>query len=125
MQIAKAVVLAGRPDGSPWPRLGARSPQLAPVANRPVLFHALDAVRLSGVRAAVLVIDEDTGEEIRKAVGDGSHLGLDVQYVRASARCSVVETIRAAADRLGTLRSSSTAATCCCARSWACSRTSS
>jgi glucose-1-phosphate thymidylyltransferase len=82
MEIAKAVVLAADCRGTdPWPSLGQPARQLAPVANKPVLFHHLDALKSAGVRAAAVVTDETTRAGIREAVGDGSDWGLDVSYL--------------------------------------------
>jgi glucose-1-phosphate thymidylyltransferase len=82
MEIAKAVVLAGECGGSTlWPSVGVAARQLAPVANRPVLFHHLDALRSAGITEAAIVTDRTTGACIRGAVGDGSDWGLDLTHV--------------------------------------------
>ena len=82
MQIAKAVVLAGDCRGSaPWPSVGVAARQLAPVANRPVLYHQLDALRSAGVTEAAIVTDGTTGACIRGAVGDGSDWGIELIHL--------------------------------------------
>lgn len=82
MEIAKAVVLAGECGGSAsWPSVGVAARQLAPVANRPVLFHHLDALQSAGVTEAAIVTDRTTGACIRGAVGDGSDWGLDLIHL--------------------------------------------
>jgi glucose-1-phosphate thymidylyltransferase len=81
MEIAKAVVLAGDCRGEePWPNLGLAARQLAPVANKPVLFHHLEALAGAGVREAAIVTDETTRACIRDAVGDGARWGLGISY---------------------------------------------
>jgi glucose-1-phosphate thymidylyltransferase len=82
MEIAKAVVLAGKCGGSTsWPSVGVAARQLAPVANRPVLFHHLDALQSAGVTEAAIVTDGTTGASIRAAIGDGSDWGLEVRHL--------------------------------------------
>jgi glucose-1-phosphate thymidylyltransferase len=82
MQIAKAVVLAGDCQGSaPWPDVGLAARQLTPVANRPVLFHHLDALAGAGVREAAIVTDATTRASIREAVSDGSEWGLRIEHL--------------------------------------------
>src|SRR6185437_289663 len=82
MQIAKAVVLAGDCRGStPWPDVGLAARQLTPVANRPVLFHHLDALAGAGIREAAIVTDASTRAGIREAVADGSEWGLEIQHL--------------------------------------------
>jgi glucose-1-phosphate thymidylyltransferase len=82
MEIAKAVVLAGACSGpAPWPSVGFAARQLAPVANRPVLFHHLDALAGAGIRRAAIVTDATTRAGIREAVGDGSEWGLELTHL--------------------------------------------
>ena len=91
MEIAKAVVLAGECRGSvPWPSVGVPARQLAPVANRPVLFHHLDALESAGVREAAIVTDRATGACIRGAVGDGSDWGLELTHLEYHGTSSVL-----------------------------------
>jgi glucose-1-phosphate thymidylyltransferase len=51
-----------------------------PVANRPILFHAIDAVRNAGIDDIGIVVG-DTQDEIRAAVKDGSDFGVKVTYL--------------------------------------------
>src|SRR6476646_379434 len=82
MEIAKAVVLAGACSGpTPWPSVGFAARQLAPVANRPVLFHHFDALMAAGIRQAALVTDATTSACIREAVGDGREWGLELTHL--------------------------------------------
>jgi glucose-1-phosphate thymidylyltransferase len=91
MQTAKAIVLARDCRGpEPWPNLGLAARQLAPVANKPILFHHLDALAGVGVREAAVVTDVQTDAGIRDAVGDGSSWGLDVRYVTHDGRDDVL-----------------------------------
>jgi glucose-1-phosphate thymidylyltransferase len=81
MEIAKALVLAGRSaDDRPWPSARSTPKPLVPVANRPILFHNLEALQRAGVLEATIAVDPDTASAIRSAVGDGSDWGLDVRY---------------------------------------------
>ncbi len=74
--------------------------QLVPVANRPVLFHALDAVAAAGIVETVIVVG-DTEAEIRAAVGDGAAFGLRVTYVRQEAPLGLAHAVLVARDQLG------------------------
>jgi glucose-1-phosphate thymidylyltransferase len=92
MEIAKAVVLAADCRGEePWPSLGQPARQLAPVANKPVLFHHLDALKSAGVHEAAVVTDATTHASINKAVGDGSAWGLEVSYVDGDEHTDVLD----------------------------------
>src|SRR3954463_5539923 len=85
MKIAKAVVLATDCRGrEPWPSLGLSTRHLAPVANKPVLFHHLEALASAGIRETAIVCDRRSNAGIREAVGNGSAWDLEVRYVEAS-----------------------------------------
>src|SRR5450756_2885194 len=55
--------------------------QLVPVANKPVLFYGLEAIRDAGITDVGIVVGE-TSKEIVQAVGDGSKWGLNVIYIQ-------------------------------------------
>jgi glucose-1-phosphate thymidylyltransferase len=91
MNIAKAVVLAGDCRGAePWPSLGLSTRHLAPVANKPVVFHHLEALSEAGIDEAAIVTDRTTTAGIREAVGDGSAWDLDVHYVEGAPGAGVL-----------------------------------
>ncbi len=50
------------------------------MANQPILFHAIKAVRDAGISDIGIVVG-DTAAEIRAAVGDGSAFGVRVTYI--------------------------------------------
>src|SRR4051812_12805502 len=81
VEIAKAVILAGRTsDDRPWPSVRFGPKQLVPVANRPILFHNLEALRRGNLLEATIVADRGGVRSIRAAVGDGSDWGRRVHY---------------------------------------------
>jgi CTP:molybdopterin cytidylyltransferase MocA len=82
MKVSDAVLLARRADDwGRWPSIGFRARQLAPVANKPILFHALERLEAGGVRRVAMVVDAETRPEIAAAVGDGARWGVQVRYV--------------------------------------------
>jgi glucose-1-phosphate thymidylyltransferase len=85
MEIAKALILAGRHDDDrPWPIARGVSKHLFPVANRPILFHNLEALRAAGVIEATIMVEAEQGVAIRRAVGDGAAWGLAVRYAECA-----------------------------------------
>lgn len=82
MEIAKALILAGRPPTDrPWPSVKFGPKSLVPVANRPILFHNLESLRRAGLLEATIALEREGDAPIRAAVGDGSAWGLAVHYV--------------------------------------------
>jgi glucose-1-phosphate thymidylyltransferase len=82
VEIAKALVLAGRTtDDRPWPSVRFGPKELVPVANEPILFHNLRALRRAGMLEAAIAVEPQSAEPIVAAVGDGSAWNLTVRYV--------------------------------------------
>jgi glucose-1-phosphate thymidylyltransferase len=75
--------------------------QLVRIANEPALFHALEALRASGVDEVVLVVSRQTEAPIRAMVGDGRRLGLRVAYLQADPPRAWSDVLRSAADLIG------------------------
>jgi glucose-1-phosphate thymidylyltransferase len=96
----KALVLAGGAGTRLRPITHTSAKQLVPVANRPVLFYALDAVAAAGIHDVGIVVG-DTEDEIRAAVGDGSAFGLAVTYLRQEAPLGLAHAVTVARERLG------------------------
>ena len=80
-----------------WPDLGLAVRQLAPVANKPVLFHHLESLASAGIRQAAVVTDHTTRAGIRDAVGDGAKWGLEVCYLDGASATNVLASPEVAA----------------------------
>lgn len=96
----KGLVLAGGAGTRLRPITHTSAKQLVPVANKPVLFYGLEALRDAGIRQVGIIIG-DTGDEIREAVGDGSTLGIEVTFIPQSAPLGLAHAVLTAADFLG------------------------
>jgi len=77
----KALILAGGAGTRLRPITHTRAKQLVPVANKPILFFGIEALRDAGITDIGIVVG-DTEDEIRAAVGDGSALGVKATYIR-------------------------------------------
>jgi glucose-1-phosphate thymidylyltransferase len=96
----KALVLAGGAGSRLRPITHTSAKQLVPVANKPVLFYGLEAIRDAGVREVGIVVGE-TAAEIEAAVGDGAAFGLDVTYIAQDAPRGLAHAVLIAKDFLG------------------------
>ena len=109
----KALVLAGGRGTRLRPITHTSAKQLVPVANKPVLFYGLEALRDAGIREVGIVVsdptemlrpDHRTGEmmtvmvnsqvEIRQAIGDGSAFGLKVTYIEQEAPLGLAHAVK-------------------------------
>jgi glucose-1-phosphate thymidylyltransferase len=96
----KALVLAGGSGTRLRPITHTSAKQLVPVANKPVLFYGLEAIRDAGVTDVGIIVGE-TAAEIEMAVGDGSGLGISVTYIRQEAPLGLAHAVLIAGDFLG------------------------
>lgn len=76
----KALVLCGGSGTRLRPITHTMAKQLVPIANKPVLYYGLEAIKAAGVDDVGIVVGE-TSKEIMQAVGDGLPWGLNVQYI--------------------------------------------
>ncbi|WP_026414384.1 glucose-1-phosphate thymidylyltransferase [Actinomadura oligospora] len=96
----KALVLAGGSGSRLRPITHTSAKQLVPVANKPVLFYGLEAIRDAGIREVGIVVG-DTAAEIEGAVGDGSRFGLEVTYLPQDAPRGLAHAVLIAREYLG------------------------
>jgi glucose-1-phosphate thymidylyltransferase len=95
----KALVLAGGYGSRLRPITHTQAKQLVPVANKPVLFYGLEAIRDVGVTDVGIVVG-DTAAAIQSAVGDGSAFGLSATYIRQEAPLGLAHAVLVARDYL-------------------------
>ena len=101
MRIAKAVLVerdAGESDTWPGAGFGARS--LLPIANRPVVLHALEQLRGAGVRSVLVAAPRPALGALRTAVREGA-TALSVDFVDAPPGTGVAGALQLAEGFVG------------------------
>jgi mannose-1-phosphate guanylyltransferase / phosphomannomutase len=76
----KAVVMAGGEGSRLRPLTSSRPKPLVPVANKPVMHHIVDLARRHGITRVVATLHY-LADEIENYFGDGSELGISMEYV--------------------------------------------
>ena len=96
----KGLVLSGGAGTRLRPITHTSAKQLVPVANKPVLFYGLEALRDAGIREVGIIVG-DTRAEIEAAVGDGSQFGLEITIIPQSAPLGLAHAVLTAEEFLG------------------------
>ena len=96
----KGLVLAGGKGSRLRPLTATGAKQLVPVANKPVLFYALEQLVEAGI-IDIGIITGDTAAQVMEAVGDGSAFGAQVTYIPQPQPLGLAHAIITAQDWLG------------------------
>ncbi len=96
----KGLVLSGGQGTRLRPITHTSAKQLIPVANKPVLFYGLEAIRDAGITEVGIIVG-DTWKEIQQETGDGSRWGLNITYIRQEAPLGLAHAVLTAEEFIG------------------------
>jgi len=96
----KGLILSGGKGTRLRPLTFTQAKQLVPVANKPVLFYGIEALKEAGVEDIGIVVG-DTKDEIKEAAGDGSRWGLRITYIEQEAPMGLAHAVKISKGFLG------------------------
>ena len=95
----KGLILSGGKGTRLYPLTYTSAKQLIPVANKPVLFRVIEAIRDAGISDIGIVVG-DTADEIKRAVGSGKQWDVNITYVPQEAPLGLAHAVKISEDFL-------------------------
>ncbi len=96
----KALITAGGRGTRLRPITHTQNKHHIPIANKPILHYALEAVREAGITEVGIVINAGTSD-VQEAIGEGDHWGLRITYIPQEAPLGLAHVVKIAQDFIG------------------------
>jgi len=96
----KGLIISGGKGTRLYPLTYTRAKQLIPVANKPVLYRVIEALKDAGIEEIGVVVGH-TAAEIQSALGDGSNWGVRFTFIQQKQPEGLAQTVQISRDFLG------------------------
>jgi glucose-1-phosphate thymidylyltransferase len=96
----KGLILSGGTGSRLFPLTYSNAKQLIPLANKPILFRVIEAIRDAGINEIGIVVGS-TAKRIKDAVGSGDRWGVEITYISQEQPLGLAHAVKVSEDFLG------------------------